>query len=338
MKLRSSPLLLAFLIASIVGAGWGGLSLLNPGIWIGMAIVTVSTFSISLLFLEIFIYQRLRVLNQKVLTVLKRRTHQDWNFANDSLDSLIKALIEISTSVNQEIRHMRQVDLLRKEYIGEVSHELKTPIFAIQGYLETLQDGALDDPVVNKIFIRKALNNVTRLNNLVHDLLTITQIESGELKMNKDAFRIYEVILDVIELLNYEISIRQVKISFKSNNLENCYVWADKHRIQQVVHNLISNAVKYGKDAGGIEIELKDKGAKLAIQVKDNGPGISEEHLPHIFDRFYRIDKSRARQNGGTGLGLSIVKNIIEAHGETILVKSMLNAGTTFSFDLEKAY
>ncbi|MCS6904640.1 MAG: ATP-binding protein [Bacteroidia bacterium] len=303
-----------------------------------LGIAGVLCFALNWLILEIFIYRRLRTLYHKVLNVIKRRKKLDTLKPHaDSIEGLYQALLELSSSVVKEIKQMRQVDLLRKEYIGDVSHELKTPLFAIQGYLETLLDGAMEDKAVNRKFLKQALRNVNRLNNLVQDLLTISQLESGQLQMNKEPFRIYNLLLDVLELLNFEITFRQIKVHIKANKLENQEVLADKDRIQQVLYNLLVNAIRYGKEEGNITLELTETKNKINVAVIDDGPGIAPEHLPHIFDRFYRIEKSRSRKNGGTGLGLSIVKNLIEAHEESIFVESEVGKGCRFQFTLEKA-
>jgi two-component system phosphate regulon sensor histidine kinase PhoR len=289
------------------------------------------------LVLEILIYKRLRALYHKTLIVLKRRRNaQNLEEQSDVIEGLYQSLLALSSSLAKEIKQMREIDLLRKEYIGDVSHELKTPIFAIQGYLETLLDGAMEDKAVNRKFLRQALKNANRLNNLVQDLLTISQLESGQMEMNKEAFRIYNLFLDVLDLLNFEIDYREIKIHIKANNLEKQEVWADKARIQQVLHNLLVNAIRYGKEGGNITLELTETPDKINVAVIDDGPGIAPEHIPHIFDRFYRIEKSRSRKNGGTGLGLAIVKNLVEAHGETIFLESQLGKGCRFQFSLEK--
>jgi two-component system, OmpR family, phosphate regulon sensor histidine kinase PhoR len=222
-----------------------------------------------------------------------------------------------------------------------VSHELKTPLFAIQGFLDTLLDGAIDDKAVNRKFLKQALKNTSRLNKLVQDLIVISQIETGEVEMKPEEFRIYDVVLDVIDQLESKFNTkgRSVQATVKANGLEQTGVYADPDRIQQVLTNLIDNALEYGNSEGRIEVELTPlphagSAGVLRVAVQDDGPGIGAEHLPHIFSRFYRVDKSRSRDVGGTGLGLAIVKNLIEAHGQTIVASSQLGKGTRFEFTL----
>lgn len=233
---------------------------------------------------------------------------------------------------------MRELELFRKEYIAVVSHELKTPIFVIEGYLETLMDGALEDESVNRKFLTQALRNVQRLNDLVKDLITITQLESGQMEMTRESFRIYDLALDVFDQLDYlaPLQEKRIRLMVDAHNNEKVYVQADKERIRQVLLNLITNAIYYGRPEGYVKVALHNDNHKLRIDVEDNGPGIAEEHLPHIFERFYRVERSRSRENGGTGLGLAIVKYLLEAHGERIYVRSTPGQGATFSFTLPK--
>lgn len=243
--------------------------------------------------------------------------------------------------INQrEIKKLKELEAYRREFLGEVSHELKTPIFAIQGFIHTLIDGAMDDERVRMKFLKKAMKNSDRLSNLVEDLLIITQAESGEMEIKVRTFPIHELIIDVLESLEYKFTKKKRNITYKvlANGLEEAMVLADKERIQQVLINLVDNAIKYGnQDGGRVMIHLHEQESKILVSVEDDGPGIEPEHLDKIFRRFYRVDKSRSREKGGTGLGLSICKHLISAHGEQISVKSTLGKGTTFSFSLKKA-
>lgn len=287
---------------------------------------------------ELFVYKKIRYLNNRLRIILKRRNNQEINMSDDIISGLENNISRLSESITKEIKEMRDMDLFRKEYIAVVSHELKTPIFAIEGFLETLMDGALEDENVNRIFIEKALKNTHRLNNIVQDLITITRLESGELKMRIESFRIYDLILDVFDLLDpLRISNgRNVTLIIKGNDLENQFVLADKERINQVLFNLIGNAIFYGKPNGTTTVELVDHGDKIQVKIIDDGPGIEPEHLSHLFERFYRIERSRSREKGGTGLGLAIVKNLLDAHNEEITVFSQRGIGTIFTFTLTK--
>lgn len=241
--------------------------------------------------------------------------------------------------INQrEIKKLKDLEAYRREFLGEVSHELKTPIFAVQGFIHTLIDGAMNDEKVKVKFLKKAMKNADRLSNLVEDLLIITQAESGEMDLKIRKFPVYDMIRDVMETLEYKFEKKGRNIAYHimANGNEDALVLADRERIQQVVTNLVDNAVKYGNSDGEVNIHLTSEGEKLFISVEDNGPGIEPEHLEKIFRRFYRVDKSRSREKGGTGLGLAICKHLIKMHGEQLTVESEVNKGTTFKFSLKK--
>jgi two-component system phosphate regulon sensor histidine kinase PhoR len=255
-----------------------------------------------------------------------------------SLEWLLFRRLKNQRSQNQrEIKKLKDMEAYRREFLGEVSHELKTPIFAVQGFIHTLIDGAMEDERVRKKFLKKAMKNADRLSSLVEDLLIITQAESGEMELRIRKFSIHELITDVLDSLEYKFTKKQRNISYEliSNGQEATLVLADRERIQQVLTNLIDNAVKYGDADGNIIIELGIQAHKLLVSITDNGPGIEEEHLDKIFRRFYRVDKSRSREKGGTGLGLAICKHLLKMHGEQIMVSSKLGKGTTFTFSLK---
>lgn len=263
-----------------------------------------------------------------------------WVFAYFLVARKLEQRIQTLNAANeQEIAKLKKLEAFRREFIGDVSHELKTPIFTIEGFLETLLDGALEDPKVNRKFLQKALKNSERLSNLVQDILVINQIESGELEMNLEKFRIHDLLQELVEALEHKFTKhgRNIRYEIVANGNESSLVLADKERIEQVLRNLIDNAVKYGDPQGLVRLTLESRGPeKIEVQVKDNGPGISQEHLPRLFERFYRVDKSRSREKGGTGLGLAICKHFIEAHRERIWVQSEPGKGATFMFTLSK--
>lgn len=252
----------------------------------------------------------------------------------------LKHLDAIKTkAIQQEIQRLQEMEAFRREFLGDVSHELKTPIFAIEGFIETLLDGALEDQKVNRKFLQKAGKHAERLSNLVSDILVISQLESGELSMHFEKFELHELIVDLIDSLSYKFTKkdRDIAINIVPNGLEHTLVVADKLRIEQVLRNLIDNAVKYGDLNGEIKVFLESRPeGKITISVKDNGPGIEPIHQARLFERFYRVDKSRSRNKGGTGLGLAICKHFIEAHKEKIWVESELGKGATFKFTLTK--
>lgn len=248
----------------------------------------------------------------------------------------LKALEQLN---QREIKKLKEVETYRREFLGEVSHELKTPIFAVQGFIHTLMDGAIDDDKVRLKFLKKAMRNADRLSNLVEDLLIVTQAESGEMEMKIRKFSIYQLLTEVVESLEYKFTKKQRNISYRiiANGHENTPVLADRERIQQVLTNLVDNAIKYGNQEGEVQLVLQQLGEKMQVAVKDDGPGIGAEHLDKIFRRFYRVDKSRSREKGGTGLGLAICKHLLEAHGEHISVLSSPDEGTRFTFSLKIA-
>ncbi len=253
-------------------------------------------------------------------------------------------LEEVETEVSEWLEEQRQEmenqkiwAEYRRNYMGDISHELKTPIFNIQGYIETLLDGAIDEPNINRHFLQKASKNVDRLQTIIYDLETISRLESGDSLLELRVFDIKKLSEEVFEELEIKASAKNISLIFKEGAQYGFKVKADREKIHQVLINLVHNAIKYGKLDGYIKISFYDMEKQILIEVADNGLGIGKEHIPHLFERFYRVEKSRSRNAGGTGLGLSIVKHIIEAHQQTIHVRSSVDMGSTFGFTLEKA-
>ena len=237
----------------------------------------------------------------------------------------------------EEINILKDQENYRREFLGNVSHELKTPLFTIQGYILTLIEGALKDKKVRGKYLRRSAKGVDRLISIVKDLDLITQFESGIKTVDKTNFNIYELIENVYDLMEFESEKNNTKLLINNKNITPVIVNADKERILQVLTNLIVNSIKYGKENGYTEVKVEEYDKdRIIVRVKDNGEGIEDEHLPRLFERFYRIDKNRSRKKGGSGLGLSIVKHIIEAHQEQIFVESKIGQGTEFSFTLQK--
>jgi two-component system, OmpR family, phosphate regulon sensor histidine kinase PhoR len=236
----------------------------------------------------------------------------------------------------KEIAQLRQLEKYRKEFVGNVSHELKTPIFNIQGYVLTLLDGGLDDKKVNKTYLERTEKSINRLISIVNDLESISRLESGELKLDINKIDIVKLFEDAFEEHERLAKERRVKLKFNKKPEKPVYVEADRKRMMEVINNLLVNSIKYGNKNGSTTVDFLDMDEKILIEIKDNGIGISEKDLPRIFERFFRTDKSRSREMGGTGLGLAIVKHIIEAHDQAINVKSQLNVGTSFTFTLKK--
>ena len=236
----------------------------------------------------------------------------------------------------KEIDQLKQLEKYRREFLGNVSHELKTPIFNIQGYILTLLDGGLEDRSINRLYLERAEKSINRMINIIEDLESISRLESGELKLSPELFNIVGLVAEVFEYQEMLAKKYQIKLALDSGGDKPIWVSADRQRITEVINNLIVNSVKYGKKGGKTTVSFIDIGDQVIVEVTDTGIGIHDRDIPRIFERFYRTDKSRSRDQGGTGLGLSIVKHIIEAHGQTIRVRSKLGEGSTFSFTLNK--
>ena len=238
---------------------------------------------------------------------------------------------------SSEINILKDQENYRREFLGNVSHELKTPLFTIQGYILTLLEGAMKDKKVRSKYLNRTAKGVDRIISIVKDLDLITQFESGIKTVDKSNFNIYELIENVYDLMEFESEKNNTKLRIRNEINNSVLVYADKERILQVLTNLVVNSIKYGKENGYTEIAVDEYDKdRIIVRVIDDGEGIEEEHLPRLFERFYRIDKTRSRKKGGSGLGLSIVKHIIEAHQEQIFVKSKVGVGTEFSFTLLK--
>jgi two-component system phosphate regulon sensor histidine kinase PhoR len=290
--------------------------------------------------IEFFIYRKIKLI-YKTIHSLKTQKYdavlENFAWDKDPIFEMSKEVINWARDKKIEIEQLKKVADFRKEFLGNVSHELKTPIFSIQGYLHTLLDGAMDDIEVNKKFLMKAAKSTDRLSDLVADLLEISNLESGELRMNIDKFDITSLTKDVYEQFEVKAKQKGIDLLIKEGCNKPFFVLADKYRIRTVLVNLIGNSLKYGKSNGITSAAYYIMGENILIEIADTGEGISQEFLPRIFERFYRVDKSRTRNDdtGGTGLGLAIVKHIIEAHHQTINVRSTLQQGTTFSFTLK---
>jgi two-component system phosphate regulon sensor histidine kinase PhoR len=255
----------------------------------------------------------------------------------DELNNLLSQAYRTGQVLEKEIEALRKVENYRREFLGNVSHELKTPIFSIRGYAETLLDGALEDPVVNRGFVEKILRNANRLGHLTNDLVEISRIETGELKMTMKPFDLARTTQEVTELLEPVAQDRSVQmLNLVPRTLP--LVMGDEDRIRQVLVNLADNAIKYNNPGGHVELvaRLLPSG-EVKVWVADDGLGIAPQHLPRLTERFYRVDKSRSRQQGGTGLGLAIVKHILGAHNRTLMIESSPAAGSTFGFVLPAA-
>jgi two-component system phosphate regulon sensor histidine kinase PhoR len=254
--------------------------------------------------------------------------------SDDEIGRVAQAVNELVEKLKTDIVQLKKLEQVRSEFLGNVSHELRTPIFSLQGFLETLLDGAIDDPNVNRDFLKKASLHASRLDDLLSDLINISQIESGEMKMSFRYFAVNDFLEQVVSEMKPTAVKRKISLELQTMETE-VEVLGDKERLKQVMVNLIDNAIKYNGNNGEVVVSSARTDGKVRITVSDTGVGIAKEHLGRIFERFYRVDKERSREAGGTGLGLAIVKHIVEAHGSGVDVQSETGKGSSFSFELK---
>lgn len=299
----------------------------------------VPTFFFVFYAVDILVYREVNLIYKNV----KKLKIKDFNLSRSNLIKSVNPLKKLNREISNyvknkqlEIEELQRMEIFRREFIADVSHELKTPIFAAQGFVHTLLDGAKDDPVVSTRFLKKAAKSLDGLEALVSDLLILSQVESGDLKMNLEVVNLRQLVREIFEQLERRASRRNTTLKIKTNGIKDFNAIADQKRIRQVLINLIDNAIKYGKDDGKVIVEFEEQKDTLVTTIIDDGFGIAEEHHGRIFERFYRIEKSRNKEMGGTGLGLAIVKHILNAHESTVTIKSQLNKGTRFKFALNR--
>jgi len=323
------------------------LSLVNGVPLSGLIVVFVLSFSSSYILtyftIDVFIFGQIKKINKRITRIKA----EDFSFVEEDTKPVMgNPLIRINREIltyaktkQQEIDELRKSESFRREFIADISHELKTPIFAAQGFVHTLLDGAVKDKNVRNRFLKKAAKSLDGLDRIVQDLLTISQVETGMVKMELENFNINELIQEVYDQFEGKAEKKDVELKFDDFCPTDLYVFADRHKIFQVILNLVSNSIKYRKDEHTyIVANLIEHEKNLEVLLRDNGIGISEKHIGRIFERFYRIDKSRSREKGGTGLGLSIVKHILEAHQSQIMVQSTQSQGSEFRFKLQKGH
>ncbi|KAF0242578.1 MAG: ATP-binding protein [Sediminibacterium sp.] len=319
-----------------------GIYFIKPD-WLIALISFISTFLGSYLLirfvLESFIYRKIKLIYKFIYQTKaskREETYYKYILPQKGIDEVREDVEKWAEQRKAEIELLKTNEAYRKEFLQNLAHEFKTPIFAIQGYVDTLLGGAMENPEISKRFLENTAKNVDRMVTLVEDLDEISRLESGEQPMYKENFIIQELIKEVFETLSIKIVSRNIKCSIKKGCESPIIVFADKEKIRQVINNLVENALKYGKKDGNVVASIyKTDGKHVLIEMSDDGIGIAEEHLSRIFERFYRTDRGRSRDVGGTGLGLSICKHIIEAHGQTIHVRSKIDLGTTVGFTLE---
>ena len=339
-----NPRLIAFVVALLVSVitlafmwfvpGTSGTSMFVAGI----SSLTI-TFILVFYVLETLIFQEV----SNLYDILQQLKLKDFNVSRKKLNRTANPLKKLGDELfvyvakkQQQVEELRKLEQFRREFLADVSHELKTPIFAAQGFIHTLLDGAMNDPKVRDKFLSKAAKSLDGLDALVHDLVTLSQMENGEIKMKTTRVDLQKITEEIFEQLEKKAAIRNVKMTVIAPK-KHVWVQVDPQRISQVMTNLVDNAIKYGKENGQIDVVFEEDKKEWQVLVKDNGHGIAPEHLSRIFERLYRIEKSRSKDMGGTGLGLAIVKHILNAHKSRISVMSKINQGTTFGFKLDKA-
>jgi two-component system phosphate regulon sensor histidine kinase PhoR len=344
-KRNLSPLQLSALTALIIALPVGlCLWLLKPFTWwAGIVFVLVFLMSYGLISLAFksFIHRQIKLI-YKLIAQTKASKREEFYYKNilpqKSMDEVRQDVENWAEQQKKEIEVLQQNEVFRKEFLQNLSHELKTPIFSIQGYVETLLNGAMNNQEVNLRFLQNAARNIDRLTNLVSDLDEISRLESGALQLNYQDFVIQDVLKEVFESLELKAKEKGITCFIKKECEAPLMVHADKDKIRQVLSNLVDNAIKYGKENGIVEGGFyRVEGKTVLIEINDDGSGIAEEHRLRIFERFYRTDQARSRKVGGSGLGLAICKHIIEAHQQNIQVRSKLDVGTTFGFSLSLA-
>ena len=344
---NSSPRQLAVLLALVA-------SVTTIGAGIVVQVFHETSFIISMFFIALvvffavylivfyslnsFIFEKIKPIYKTIYNISQTEEKLKFDLEDrDIIQDVQDDVMHWARKKTREISQLKQLEKYRREFLGDVSHELKTPIFNIQGYVLTLLDGGLEDENINRLYLEKAEKSVNRLISIINDLESISRLESGELKLEYHRFDIVRLVEEVFEEHDRLAQEHKIKLKLARNLDKPIYVNADRKRILEALSNLIVNSIKYGKEGGQTTVGFLDMDENIVVEVADNGIGISERDLPRIFERFFRTDKSRSREMGGTGLGLAIVKHIIEAHNQTINVQSKLNKGSSFAFTLRKA-
>ena len=335
---QKNPYQFALITAGLIGVASYLILLLFTSTSI---IVSLLIFIISFLIIQYriqsFLFKRFKELYQDLEMLDSPKINK--SSVSTDMDSLMKKIEEFAKDKKIEIELLKSQEQYRKEFIGNVAHELKTPIFTIQGYISNLLDGAMDDKTLLDKYLKNTDNSIERLIYIIKDLDLITQLESSTMNLKISSFNIVDLITDVFGQLEIKSKEKNIKLFFDKKYEEEILVEADKVRIEQVIANLLVNSINYGSENGSTEVSisvLTEK--KIIVRMTDNGEGISKEHIPRLFERFYRVDVSRSRSHGGSGLGLAIVKHIVDAHNENIFVNSEPGVGSEFSFTLQKSF
>lgn len=335
----------AALLALLIAIATGGFCSLIPStptrtIWITVLVSAAASFLLIYFTIEYLIFKELYSLNSN-FEKLKKKEFRNKDIRSGFRLGPLKKLnsdIELFANLKQkEIEDLKKLEEYRREFIADVSHELKTPIFAAQGFIHTLLDGAMEEPELNEKFLQKAARSLDRLDELVQDLMVLSELETGSVKMKKEAIDLFLLAQDVTEQLENTASKKEIRLEISRNIEKPMVADVDPGRIHQVFQNLIENGIKYGNPGGWVRVQLFGlEDGQVEIAISDNGPGIPEEDQKRIFDRFYRVEKSRSKEKGGSGLGLAIVKRILEAHKSRIQLESKVGKGSTFTFRLSR--
>lgn len=301
--------------------------------------IFIFSYVILNLSIEKFIYRKIKIIYKTISSSKADKTNKEKSkeFRKQTLESVNNDVMQWAQEREDEIEQLKKLQLYRQEFLGNVSHELKTPIFNIQGYVLTLLDGGLDDPQINRKYLLRTEKSINRMIAIIEDLEAISRIESGELQLEFTKFDIIELTKEIIELFEIKAKQKNIEVFLGKNYDRPIFIQADKESMRQILTNLIDNSIKYGKESGKTKISYFDMDENILIEVTDDGIGIKKEKIPRLFERFYRVDKGRSREQGGSGLGLSIVKHLIEAHNQSINVRSTPGIGTTFAFTIKKA-
>lgn len=308
--------------------------------WVTLVVIFPVSFFIYKYVLDKFIYEKIRLIYKTIHELKTPRKEQKMSILHKKniIEQTNREVLEWAETKVREIDDLKKLESYRREFLGNVSHELKTPIFNIQGYVLTLLDGGLDDAAINRKYLVRCEKSIDRMISIIEDLEAISRFEAGELQLKYEHFDILALALEVIEFMEIKAENKNIRLFLAQNYPNPIFVYADRQRMQQVLSNLIVNSIKYGTENGRTKISFFDMDENILVEVTDSGKGIPRDELPRIFERFYRGDRSRTRKSGegGSGLGLAIVKHIIEAHNQTINVRSTPGVGSTFAFTVKK--
>lgn len=345
LKIRSiehAALLIALCVTLVVIVAGSIVVYIYHLFWWGLLIICISTFVVTYMFSRL-VMKKFVIYKMKPIYQIVFERNMKTRELEETLLNKENLLETVSTEISQwadrnrmEIERLEENERYRREYLGNVAHEIKTPVFNVQGYVSTLLDGAMYEEGLSRRYLERTEKSIDRLINIVTDLDEISKLESGMPNLEFERFDIVALAREIVETSEMDAQAMNIKVAFKSNTPNSLFVTADRKYIGQVFVNLVSNSIRYGTEGGWTRISFIDMFDKVMVEIADNGEGIGRDDIPRVFERFYRTDKSRSREKGGTGLGLAIVKHILEAHGETITLRSELGKGSTFSFTLSK--